>query len=94
MNKIIKISTEIIFCTALVVSIIYVSSDVLGLLSLGRDIGRVILWLYVIAVPVALILSVASVKIWGNSRYIFYIAISGFLMGAMTALMVILYNAW
>ena len=94
MNKVLKISTEIIFCTALVVSIIYVSSDALGLFTLGRDMGRIILWLYMIAVPIALILSLASAKIWGNSRYSFYIAISGFLLGVITALATILSNAW
>lgn len=94
MKKILRISTEIIFFIALVVSIIYVSSDILGLFALGRDVGRVILWLYMVAVPSALILSLASARIWGSSRYSFYIAISGFLMGLTTALAIMFYNAW
>ena len=94
MGKILKISTEVIFCTALVVSIIYVSSDAIGLFALGRDMGRIILWLYLIAVPIALILSLASAKTWGNSRYSFYIAISGFLLGMITATVTMLFHAW
>lgn len=72
-----KALTDTVFFTVLFVTVVYVLSDVVGILVLGRDVGKVLVRLFVIGAPISLFLSLVSLFSLNLARYKWYSFVSG-----------------
>jgi hypothetical protein len=69
--------TDTVFFAVLFVTIVYVLSDAVGVLVLGRDVGKVLVRLFVIGAPISLFLSLVSLFSLNLARYKWYSFVSG-----------------
>lgn len=88
-----KALTEVVFFTVLFVTVIYVLSDVVGVLALGRDTGGVLIRLFVIGAPISLLLSLAALIGLGSNRYKYYSLVSGFEVIVLALVFLIIYKS-
>ncbi|ODS22304.1 hypothetical protein AB835_14935 [Candidatus Endobugula sertula] len=69
--------TDVIFISVLLLIGIYFLSEAVGLLNLSRDVGAIVVRLFVIGVPLSLALSLVSLINLKHARYKWYSWVSG-----------------
>ena len=69
--------TDVIFILVLSLTGVYLLSDAIGLLNLSRDVGGIVVRLFVIGAPLSLVLSLVSLFNLKHTRYKWYSWISG-----------------
>lgn len=78
MKKVLEVLVDVVFIlTALIVGI-YLLSDVFGVLSLGREVGMVVVRLFFVSAPLSFAISLAALIATRRARYKWYSWVSGF----------------
>jgi hypothetical protein len=88
-----KALTEVVFFTVLFVTVVYVLSDVAGVLALGRDAGGVLIRLFVVGAPISLLLSLVALVSLGDNRYKYYSLVSGLEVAVLALVFLIIYKS-
>lgn len=72
-----KVLTDIVFFSVLLLTAIFLSREVFGFLHLSREAGLLVVRLFVIGAPLSLVFSLASLFKLKNARYRWYSYVSG-----------------
>ncbi len=88
-----RLLTDVVFFTVLVLAVLYLLSDGAGILVLSRYIGGMVLDLFAIGAPLSLILSLISKVSLKGKRYKLYSWISGFEVTVLLLLYLIIYQS-
>jgi len=76
MRVLLTILIEMVFFSVLAISILYIVSDVFGVVHIGRNFGGWLVGFFVIGVPLSLLVSVLGFFTLGYPRYRGYLWVS------------------
>lgn len=78
MKKMLEVLVDVVFVLAALIVVIYFLNDVFGVLSLGRDVGMVVVRLFFVGAPLSFAISLAALIATRYARYKWYSWVSGF----------------
>ncbi|EAA3799295.1 hypothetical protein DOQ73_23880, partial [Salmonella enterica subsp. enterica] len=68
---------DVVFIFALLITGVYLLSDVFGVLNLGREAGMVVVRLFFVGAPLSFFVSLIAFISTGRARYKWYLGVSG-----------------
>jgi predicted DCC family thiol-disulfide oxidoreductase YuxK len=93
MKSLLNILTDLVFFSVLALSAVYILSDVVGVLRIGRDLGGWVVRLFVFGAPLSLVLSTLCLFMVGGSRYKWYTWVSGIEVMIVVLIFLIIYKS-
>ena len=77
MIKTMKVLTDIVFLSVLLLTVIFLLREVFGFLHLSRETGLLVVRLFVIGAPLSFVVSLVALFKLNSSRYKWYSWVSG-----------------
>lgn len=77
MKMALGVLVDVVFVLVVIIVGVYLLSDVFGVLSLGREVGMVVVRLFFVNAPLSFAISLVALIATGGARYKWYSWVSG-----------------
>ncbi len=92
-DSILRLVTKYLFYLVFCISIMYILSDVLGLISIDKQFGELLVWLFLIGAPLSFVFSICSMLRFGYMHYKLYVWVSSVEMLMLVLVFLVVYKS-